>query len=154
MFFHQFSSPPTSHGFVWTNSCSKPKALQEKRYSSVIVDEFSSFTYMSYVSKKQRGHIWWNYFIHKTYWVVSRQQVKHLRSDNDSEFKNFTLESFCVDKDIIQNLSAMRTPKQELKIATKPCSAYIQQKPNIINCSFLHESQYNQSTLLPTLHFI
>ncbi|GKE64476.1 retrovirus-related pol polyprotein from transposon TNT 1-94, partial [Tanacetum coccineum] len=38
-------------------------------------------------------------------------KVKHLRSDNGTEFRNQTLEAFCDEKGISQNFSSPGTPE-------------------------------------------
>ena len=44
--------------------------------------------------------------------VLYKLPVRQLRSDNGTEFKNFTLNSFCDEKGISQCYSAARTPQQ------------------------------------------
>ncbi|GJX53592.1 retrovirus-related pol polyprotein from transposon TNT 1-94 [Tanacetum coccineum] len=41
-------------------------------------------------------------------------KVKQLRSDNGTEFKNYTLEAFCDEKSILQNFSSPCTPEQNV----------------------------------------
>ena len=40
------------------------------------------------------------------------RKVRQLRSDNGTEFRNSTLESFCSDTGISQNFSSAHTPEQ------------------------------------------
>lgn len=44
--------------------------------------------------------------------VLNDKKIRALRSDNGTEFKNSTLESYCTERGISQNFSAARTPEQ------------------------------------------
>ena len=82
-----------------------------KRYCLVIVDEYSRYTWVFFLKAKGDATQEVISFIKKME-NLNNCSVKHLRSDNGTEFRNNDLESFCDSKGISQNFSAPRTPQQ------------------------------------------
>ena len=85
-------------------------SISKKRYTLVIVDEYTRFT--------------WVYFLHRKYETTTilldhvrlietdDLKVKVLRSYNGTKFKNLVLEEFCKYKGVSQQFSAPGTPQQ------------------------------------------
>ncbi|GKC12621.1 retrovirus-related pol polyprotein from transposon TNT 1-94 [Tanacetum coccineum] len=86
-------------------------SMSGKRYTLVIVDEFSRFTWVFFLKlKSETSHILINFI--KLYELQFDTKIKQLRSDQGTEFRNATLEEFCSGKGIVQNFSAPYTPQQ------------------------------------------
>ena len=86
-------------------------SLSGKRYTLVIVDEYSRYTCVFFLKAKSDAAEEIIKFI-KQAEVLYKLPVRQLRSDNGTEFKNATLNAFCVSKGISQCYSAARTPQQ------------------------------------------
>ena len=108
MFQYISSSSFTPHGLVWTYSC--PFSRWEQVYS-VVVDEFTRFTWVVFLKKKSHAAQEIISLIRKNETLIGLK-VKQLRSDHGTEFRNSNLEEFCDHKGIGQNFSATRTPQQ------------------------------------------
>ena len=81
------------------------------RFTLVIVDEFSRFTWVIFLRKKSHAADEIISFIKKNE-VLFNCRIRQLRSDHGTEFRNHTLEAFCEDHGVSQNFSAVRTPQQ------------------------------------------
>ncbi|KAJ9544869.1 hypothetical protein OSB04_024576 [Centaurea solstitialis] len=81
------------------------QTLNGKKYILVLVDEFSRFTWVEFVRKKSHVPM---LLIN----LLKRFQVKVIRSDNGTEFKNSTIEEYLNSVGITHNFSAPRTPQQ------------------------------------------
>ena len=85
-------------------------SIRKKRYFLVIVDGFTRFYWTFFLHSKDEasqliiGHI-------KVVDNGSKWNVKKIRSDNGTEFKNSTMKEFCNEKGITQTFSATRTPQ-------------------------------------------
>ncbi|GKB54525.1 retrovirus-related pol polyprotein from transposon TNT 1-94 [Tanacetum coccineum] len=101
-----FTSP--SHGFVWT--C-KTQTISHNKYTFIIVDEYSRYTWVFCLKKKSDAADCIMSFIRKIE-NLNEVRVKELRSDNGTEFRNHKLEEFYDEKGISQNLSSPCTPEQ------------------------------------------
>ncbi|KAJ9552796.1 hypothetical protein OSB04_016841 [Centaurea solstitialis] len=86
-------------------------SLGGKRYILVLVDEFSRFTWTFFLGHKGDAAEEIILFIKKIE-VRTGLPVRSIRSDNGTEFKNYTLDSFLNDKGISQQFSAVRSPQQ------------------------------------------
>nr|GEU70557.1 retrovirus-related Pol polyprotein from transposon TNT 1-94 [Tanacetum cinerariifolium] len=78
----------------------------------VIVDEYSRYTWVYFISKKSQALEMIMSFVK----MVENQndiKVKQIKTDNGTEFKNYELESFCNEKVISQNFSSPYTPEQD-----------------------------------------
>ncbi|GJT44021.1 retrovirus-related pol polyprotein from transposon TNT 1-94 [Tanacetum coccineum] len=89
----------------------KPQSISHNKYTLVIVDEYSRYTWVFCLKKKSDAADCIISFIRKME-NINEVKVKELRSDNETEFKNYKLEEFCDEMGISQNLSSPCTPKQ------------------------------------------
>ena len=86
-------------------------SISKKRYALVIVDEFTRFTWVYFLFRKDETpeiileHV-------KLMENSSTHKVKILRSDNGTEFKNTQMNDFCKQKGISHQFSAPGTPQQ------------------------------------------
>nr|KAJ0217090.1 hypothetical protein LSAT_V11C300105640 [Lactuca sativa] len=87
------------------------RSLGGNKYTLVIVDEFTRFTWVVFLKKKSHAAQEIISLIRKNK-TLTGLKVKQLRSDHGTEFRNSTLEEFCDHKGIGQNFSAPRTPQQ------------------------------------------
>ncbi|GJT37935.1 retrovirus-related pol polyprotein from transposon TNT 1-94 [Tanacetum coccineum] len=88
-----------------------PRSINHEKYTFVIVDEYSRYTWVYFLKKKSQAPETIMSFIKR----VENQndiKVKQLRTDNGTEFKNSTLVNFCDEKGISQNFSSPYTPEQ------------------------------------------
>nr|GEX03114.1 retrovirus-related Pol polyprotein from transposon TNT 1-94 [Tanacetum cinerariifolium] len=88
-----------------------PRSIDHEKYTLVIVDECSRYTWVYFLKKKSQAPETIMFFIKR----VENQndiKVKQLRTDNGTEFKNSTLVNFCDEKGISQNFSSLYTPEQ------------------------------------------
>src|ERR687886_229713 len=86
-------------------------SIAGNKYTLVIVDEYSRYTWVFFLKAKSEAAGIIIDFIKKAE-VLYKLPVRQLRSDNGTEFKNVTLNSFCDEKGISQSYSAARTPQQ------------------------------------------
>ncbi|KAI3770544.1 hypothetical protein L6452_01680 [Arctium lappa] len=89
----------------------KTNSIGKKRYVLVIVDDYSRYTWVKFLkSKDETPEVLINLI--KTIQTNKQKQVKVVRSDNGTEFKNNTLQDFYDSQGIQQQFSAARTPQQ------------------------------------------
>ncbi|KAJ9557536.1 hypothetical protein OSB04_012150 [Centaurea solstitialis] len=81
------------------------QSLREKKYILVLVHEFSRYTWVEFVRKKSHVHV---LLIN----LLKRLQVRVIRNDNGTEFKNSTIEDYLTCVGITHNFSVPRTPQQ------------------------------------------
>ncbi|GJT89785.1 retrovirus-related pol polyprotein from transposon TNT 1-94 [Tanacetum coccineum] len=82
-----------------------------KKYCLVITDDFSRFTWVFFLkTKDETSEILMN-FIKEIENQVDKN-VKIIRSDNGTEFKNKVMDAFCREKCIKREYSVARTPQQ------------------------------------------
>ncbi|GJT94372.1 retrovirus-related pol polyprotein from transposon TNT 1-94 [Tanacetum coccineum] len=88
-----------------------PKTINHEKYTLVIVDEYSSYTWVYFLKKKSHAPETIMSFIKR---VENQNDIKfkQLRTDNGTEFKNSIPVNFCDEKRISQNFSSPYTPKQ------------------------------------------
>ncbi|KAJ9557109.1 hypothetical protein OSB04_011723 [Centaurea solstitialis] len=79
------------------------QSLNGKKYILVLVDEFSHYTWVEFVRKKSHVPM---LLIN----LLKRLQVRVIRSDIGTGFKNLTIEEYLTSVGIIHNFSAPRTP--------------------------------------------
>ena len=85
--------------------------MTKKRYTLVIVDDFTRYTWVYFLHKKdETPHILIDHI--KLLETGSVHKVKTLRSENGIEFKNASMEEFCTLKGIKKTFSAPGTPQQ------------------------------------------
>ncbi|KAJ9548566.1 hypothetical protein OSB04_021109 [Centaurea solstitialis] len=87
------------------------ESLARKKYMLVLVDEFSRYTWLEFLRAKSDASDLIIAFI-KRIQVLLGRQVKKLRSDNGTEFRNAKLQSFLEEVGISHNFSVVRTPQQ------------------------------------------
>ena len=85
-------------------------SISKKRYTLVIVDEYTRFTWVYFLHRKDETAA--ILLDHVRMIETDEFKVKILRSDNGTEFKNSAMEEFCKYKGIIQQFSAPGTPQQ------------------------------------------
>jgi transposase InsO family protein len=86
-------------------------SLDGKKYCFVIVDDYSRYTWVcffEYKSESQQTIIDFAKEVERQF----GQNILAIRSDNDSEFKNYTLNGFLSDEGIRYQYSAAYTPQQ------------------------------------------
>ncbi|KAJ9542054.1 hypothetical protein OSB04_028560 [Centaurea solstitialis] len=86
-------------------------SIGKKSYCLVIVDDYSRFTWVYFLRTKDETSGLIKPFVIRMENKTSLR-VKVIRSDNDTEFKNDDLNSFCEEKCIERQYSAPRTPQQ------------------------------------------
>ncbi|GJZ19951.1 retrovirus-related pol polyprotein from transposon TNT 1-94 [Tanacetum coccineum] len=89
----------------------KPQTISHNKYTLVIVDEYSRYTWVFCLKKKSDAADCIMSFIRKME-NLNEVRVKELRSDNGTEFRNYKLEEFCDEKGISQNFSSPCTSEQ------------------------------------------
>ena len=72
-----------------------------KSYTLVIVDEYSRFTWVFFLKHKSEAAESIISFIRNAE-ILYKKPVRMLRSDNGNEFKNVTLNSFCIEKEFLR----------------------------------------------------
>ncbi|KAL4325654.1 hypothetical protein GQ457_11G024920 [Hibiscus cannabinus] len=86
-------------------------SLGGKPYAFVLVDDFSRYTWVLFLSTKDKAL---EKFI--TFSEIAQndvgQNISHIRSDHATEFQNLGFEDFCNENGISHNYSAPRTPQQ------------------------------------------
>ncbi|GJX85488.1 retrovirus-related pol polyprotein from transposon TNT 1-94, partial [Tanacetum coccineum] len=88
-----------------------PRSINHEKYTLVIVDEYSRYTWVYFLKKKSQAPETIMSFIKR----VENQndiKVKQLRTDNGTEFMNSILVNFCDEKEISQKISSPYTPEQ------------------------------------------
>ncbi|GJW15149.1 retrovirus-related pol polyprotein from transposon TNT 1-94 [Tanacetum coccineum] len=97
--------------YVLDMTSSAQKSINHEKYTLVIVDEYSRYTWVYFLKKKSQAPETIMSFIKR----VENQndiKVKQLRTDNGTEFRNSILVNFCDEKGISQNFSSPYTPEQ------------------------------------------
>ncbi|GJY43503.1 retrovirus-related pol polyprotein from transposon TNT 1-94 [Tanacetum coccineum] len=86
-------------------------SINHEKYTLVIVDEYSRYTWVYFLRKKSQAPEMIMSFIR----IVENQndvKVKQIKTDNGAEFRNHELERFYDEKGISQNFSSPYTPEQ------------------------------------------
>ena len=82
-------------------------SISKKRYCLVIVDDFTRFSWTFFLySKDEASQLIINHI--KAVDNDSRWNVKRIRSDNGTEFKNSIMKELCSEKGITHTFSALR----------------------------------------------
>ncbi|KAJ9565794.1 hypothetical protein OSB04_001760 [Centaurea solstitialis] len=87
------------------------QSIAGKKYTLVIVDEYSRYTWVFFLRSKSDAPEEIILFVRKTE-KLNNLSVRSIRSDHGTEFKKSTLETFFDQKGISQNFSSVRTPRQ------------------------------------------
>ncbi|KAL8147581.1 hypothetical protein AgCh_005049 [Apium graveolens] len=86
-------------------------SIAKKKYAMVIVDEFTRYTWVYFLHKKNETASALTDHVRQLDKLV-KDSVKIIRTDNDTEFKNSIMEEFCKEHRIKQEFSAPGTPQQ------------------------------------------
>jgi hypothetical protein len=86
-------------------------SLGGKIYAFVIVDDFSRFTWVLFLTHKNEAHIAFAKFCKKVQYEIGCT-ITNIRSDRGREFDNHDIEKYCNDHGFTHNFSAPRTPQQ------------------------------------------
>ncbi|KAJ9557013.1 hypothetical protein OSB04_011627 [Centaurea solstitialis] len=81
------------------------------KYTLVIVDEYSRYTWIFFLRSKSDALEEIIMFVRKME-KLNNLSVRSIRSNHGTEFKNSTLETFFDEKGIFQNFSSIRTPQE------------------------------------------
>ncbi|KAJ9546733.1 LOW QUALITY PROTEIN: hypothetical protein OSB04_019276 [Centaurea solstitialis] len=87
------------------------QSMGGKRFTLVIVDEYSRYTWVFFLRAKSETPQLIIAFIHRME-KYNQITVRSIRSDHGTEFKNSVLDEFLISKGISQNFSSVRTPQQ------------------------------------------
>ncbi|GKA58538.1 retrovirus-related pol polyprotein from transposon TNT 1-94 [Tanacetum coccineum] len=87
------------------------RSINHEKYTLVIVDEYSRYTWVYFLKKKSQAPEIIISFIRRVE-NLNDLNVKQLRTDNGTEFRNSTLVNFYDERGISQNFSLPYTPKQ------------------------------------------
>ncbi|KAI3748889.1 hypothetical protein L6452_12302 [Arctium lappa] len=87
------------------------QSIAGKKYTLVIVDEFSRYTWVIFLRCKSDTPEELISFVKKME-VLNNLTVRSIRSDHGTEFKNSSLNNFFENKGISHNFSSVRTPQQ------------------------------------------
>ena len=90
---------------------SRTPSLRGKSYTYVIVDDFSRYTWVLFLSKKNEAFYEFSKFCNK----VQNEKgftITCIRSDHGREFENIDFKEYYNEHDINQNFLAPRTPQQ------------------------------------------
>ena len=85
--------------------------LVGKKYGLVVVDDYSRYTWVFFLKSKDETKITFIDFAKQAQRKFDKK-ILAIRSDNGSEFKNYTLEEFLSDEGIEIQYSAPYTPQQ------------------------------------------
>ena len=83
-------------------------SISKNSYCLVIIDDFSRFTWVFFLSVKSET----TELIKRFIVLIENQlssKVKGIRSDNGTEFKNAVMDHFCAEKGILHQYSSVRT---------------------------------------------
>ncbi|GJY83817.1 putative ribonuclease H-like domain-containing protein, partial [Tanacetum coccineum] len=87
------------------------KSLMKKSYCLVVTDDFSRFSWVFFLATKDETS-----GLLKTFIIEIENQLDHnvkvIRCDNGTEFKNSVMNQFCEIKEIKREFSVARTPQQ------------------------------------------
>ena len=90
-------------------------SLNEKYYAFVIVDDFSRFTWVLFLTYKSEAFNFFKHFCRRVKKEIGFSIIK-IRSDHGGEFENENFIQFYLDYDIAHTFSTPRTPQQNLSL--------------------------------------
>ncbi|KAJ9558330.1 hypothetical protein OSB04_012944 [Centaurea solstitialis] len=97
------------------------QSMGGKRFTLVIVDEYSRYTWVFFLRAKNETPQLIIAFILRME-KYNQITVRSIRSDHGTEFKNSVLDEFLVSKGISQNFSSVRTPQQNGVAERRNCT--------------------------------
>ena len=86
-------------------------SLEGSKYGLVIVDDFSRFTWVSFLAHKDETFSSFIKLLKRTM-NEKNTTIVSIRSDHGSEFQNQKFEKFCNENGISHNFLAPRIPQQ------------------------------------------
>ena len=129
-------------------------SISKKRYTLVIVDEYTRFTWVYFLHRKDETST--ILLDHVRLIETDVFKVKILRSDNGTEFKNSAMEEFCKYKGISQQFSAPGTPQQNGVVERKNRTLIDSRKNHARRCqaAYLFLGRSYQHSLLHSKLYI
>ena len=86
-------------------------SLEGKSYAYVIVDDFSTYTWVLFLSQKNEAFYEFSKFCNKVQNEKSFA-ITYIRSNHGREFENIDFKDYCNEHGIDHNFSVPRTPQQ------------------------------------------
>ncbi|GJR76495.1 putative ribonuclease H-like domain-containing protein [Tanacetum coccineum] len=86
-------------------------SLMHKKYCLVVIDDYSRFTWVFFLTTKDETSEILKNFIKEIENLVDKK-LKIIMSDNGTEFKNKVMDDFCREKGIKREYSVANTPQQ------------------------------------------
>jgi transposase InsO family protein len=120
-----------------------PMSIHHEKYTLVIVDEYSRYTWVYFLTKKSQAAETIMSFVRN----IENQndvKVKQIRTDNGTEFKNQDLECFCDEKGISQNFTSPYTPEQN-GVVEKKNRTLIEAARTMLNDSVLSKHFWTEA---------
>ena len=120
-----------------------PMSIHHEKYTLVIVDEYSRYTWVYFLTKKSQAAETIMSFVRN----IENQndvKVKQIRTDNGTEFKNQDLECFCDEKGISQNFTSPYTPEQN-GVAERRNRTLIEAARTMLNGSVLSKHFWTEA---------
>ena len=90
---------------------SRIPSLGRKSYAYVIVDDFSRYTWVLFLSQKNEAFNEFSKFCNK---VQNKKgfAITYIRSDHGKEFENVNFKDYCNEHRIDHNFLSLKTPQQ------------------------------------------
>ncbi|GJX54141.1 retrovirus-related pol polyprotein from transposon TNT 1-94 [Tanacetum coccineum] len=120
-----------------------PMSINHEKYTLVIVDEYSRYTWVHFLKKKSQAPKIIMSFIRMVE-NLNNVKVKQIKTDNGTEFRNHELESFCDEKGISQNFSSPYTPEQN-GVAERKNRTLIEAARTMLNGSVLSKHFWTEA---------
>ncbi|GJT12318.1 retrovirus-related pol polyprotein from transposon TNT 1-94 [Tanacetum coccineum] len=121
-----------------------PMSVNHEKYTLVIVDEYSRYTWVYFLKKSQAAEMIMSFMR-----MVENQndvKVKQIRTDNGIEFRNSKLKSFYDEKGISKNFSSPYTPEQNGVVERKNITL-IEAARTMLNGSILLKNFWTEDHL-------
>ncbi|GJY92146.1 retrovirus-related pol polyprotein from transposon TNT 1-94 [Tanacetum coccineum] len=128
-----------------------PRFINHEKYTLVIVNEYSRYTWVYFLKKKTQAPETIMSFIKR----VKNQnyiKVKQLKTDNSTEFRNIILINFCDEKWISQNFSSPYTPEQN-GVAERKNRTLIEATRTMLS-GFVFSKQYWTEVRILNINFL
>nr|GEV91235.1 putative ribonuclease H-like domain-containing protein [Tanacetum cinerariifolium] len=108
---HNFISQPLFIFHIDLFGPTSVSSIMHKKYSLVITDDFSRFTWVFFLATKDETSRILKSFFTEIKNLVDKK-VKTVRCDNGTKFKNRVMNEFCEEKGIKREYNIARTPQQ------------------------------------------
>lgn len=120
-----------------------PMSIHHEKYTLVIVDEYSRYTLVYFLTKKSQADDIIMSFVRNSE-NENDVKVKQIRTDNGTEFKNHVLECLCDEKGISQNFTSPYTPEQN-GVAERRNRTLIEAARTMLNGSVLSKHFWTEA---------